>query len=139
MVKYLSVVVAVSAILASQVVLGEEAEMMELILHQGSADAQVRPGPQIGNFERMHEVPMVLTGLIRIYQVLVSSQDTQSCTFTLSCSRFGMEAIRKHGAFYGVLITADRLERCNGFGRGYYPVDPATGLSVDYPTEQYLP
>jgi hypothetical protein len=55
-----------------------------------------------------------LTKVIRIYQVIFSSRQGDVCNFTPSCSRYGYRAIKKHG-LRGVLMTADRLERCNCF------------------------
>jgi len=51
------------------------------------------------------------TGLIRIYQKYISTQDLPACNFTPSCSRFGMGSIQKYGFFRGILLTADRLLR----------------------------
>jgi len=48
-----------------------------------------------------------------------------------------MAAFRKYGLFYGGLMTADRLLRCNGLARRHYPIDLRTGLAIDYPTEVY--
>ena len=94
---------------------------------------------RITNFtiKEVSEAKLVCMGLIRLYQLFISSQDISVCNFTPSCSRFGMAAFRKHGLFYGGLMTADRLLRCNGLARRYYPVDPRTGLAIDYPTEVY--
>jgi putative component of membrane protein insertase Oxa1/YidC/SpoIIIJ protein YidD len=89
-------------------------------------------------FRETSESKLIATSLIRLYQLYVSSQDVPSCNFTLSCSRFGMLAIRKYGLFYGILMTSDRLQRCNRIGgRRYYPIDPRTGKSIDYPIETY--
>jgi len=88
-------------------------------------------------FKEVSEFKLMSTGLIRLYQLFISSQDMPVCNFTKTCSRFGMEAIRKYGVFWGVLMTADRLQRCNGIGRKYYPIDIETGLSIDYPVETY--
>lgn len=86
---------------------------------------------------RTSEAKLVLTGLIRLYRRFVSSQDLPSCNFTFSCSRFAEEAIRRYGLIHGVLIAADRLTRCYGLGRRYYPTDPETGLAVDRALEDY--
>ncbi|NIA29052.1 MAG: membrane protein insertion efficiency factor YidD [Actinobacteria bacterium] len=70
-------------------------------------------------------------GCIRFYQLFISSQDIPVCNFTPSCSKFGMAAIKKYGVFYGGLMTFDRLQRCNGLGRKYYPIHPVTDKSYD--------
>ena len=83
------------------------------------------------------EVKLAFMGLIRLYQLFISSQDKNVCIFTFSCSRFGMEAVRKYGIFFGTLMSSDRIQRCNGIGRRYYPIDFETGLSVDFPIDNY--
>jgi len=88
-------------------------------------------------FREVSELKLIATGLIRLYQLFISSQDMPVCNFTLSCSHFGMAAIRKYGFFYGILMISDRLQRCNGIGRKYYSIDSRTGLAIDYPIEVY--
>lgn len=89
-------------------------------------------------FKETSELKLIATGLIRLYQLFISTQDMPVCNFTLTCSRFGMAAIRRYGFFYGILMTSDRLQRCNGvIGRKYYSIDPKTGLAIDYPIEVY--
>ncbi|MCP4584240.1 MAG: membrane protein insertion efficiency factor YidD [candidate division Zixibacteria bacterium] len=84
-----------------------------------------------------NEAKMVMRGTIRFYQLFISSQDLSVCIFHPSCSRFGMAAIEKHGPLHGILMTSDRLQRCNGFGKSYYPIDPTTGKAIDLPIEYY--
>jgi putative component of membrane protein insertase Oxa1/YidC/SpoIIIJ protein YidD len=94
-----------------------------------------------GSFRRAlesgSELKSVFVGLIRVYQILISSQDTSVCNFTVSCSRFGMTAVQKYGIIHGLLMASDRLQRCTGFGRANYPLDLKTGLAVDFPLETY--
>ena len=77
------------------------------------------------------------TGLIRLYQKYISTQDQPACNFYPSCSRFGMGAIQKYGFFRGVLLTADRLLRDNGIAlHTHYTFDEAIGKYID-PVEAY--
>lgn len=65
----------------------------------------------------------VLIGLIRMYQISLSPLLRPSCRFNPSCSRYGIEAIRKHGPFKGSYLTIRRLMRCHPWGgHGYDPV-----------------
>jgi len=89
------------------------------------------------DFRETSEVKLGFSGLIRFYQVYISSQDIPSCNFTLTCSRFMTKAIQQHGAFHGILMGSDRLQRCFGPGRKYYPKDTKTGHVIDYPVEIY--
>lgn len=75
--------------------------------------------------------------LIRIYQRYISSQDGPVCNFSVSCSRYGFNAIQKFGIIHGVMMASDRIQRCNGFGRASYPQDPKTFLAIDLPMEMY--
>lgn len=89
------------------------------------------------DFKETSEVKLAFSGLIRIYQIYASSQDAPSCNFTLTCSRFMAKAIQENGAFHGLLMASDRLQRCFGLSRKYYSRDPETGLAIDYPVEFY--
>jgi putative component of membrane protein insertase Oxa1/YidC/SpoIIIJ protein YidD len=88
-------------------------------------------------FKETSEIKLAFSGVIRFYQIYISSQDAPSCNFTLTCSRFMTKAIQKYGAIHGFLMASDRLHRCFGASRIYYPRDPKTGLAIDYPVEVY--
>ena len=77
------------------------------------------------------ELKLVATGLIRLYQKFISSQDGPTCNFLPTCSRFGMACIQEYGVLRGVLLTADRLLRCNGSETRHLHKDPITGKYVD--------
>ena len=90
-------------------------------------------------FKETSEGKLFFIGTIRFYQLFISSQQNHQviCIFTPSCSRFGMAAIKKYGAFYGILMASDRLQRCNNFGKKSYPVRQETGKFYD-PVEPYF-
>lgn len=82
-------------------------------------------------------VRLFSTGLIRLYQKYISTQDLPACNFSPSCSRFGMGSIQEYGFFRGVLLTADRLLRDNGIAlHTHYTFDEALGKYID-PVEAY--
>ena len=83
------------------------------------------------NPQETSELKIVATGLIRLYQQFISSQDGPTCNFHPTCSRFGMACIQEYGVVRGILLTADRLLRCNGSQSRYYHTDAATGKYVD--------
>lgn len=83
------------------------------------------------------ELKLAFAGIIRFYQIFISSQDVPSCNFTLTCSRFTTKAIQNYGPIHGILMGGDRLQRCFGLSRKYYPLDPKTGYAIDYPVEVY--
>ncbi|HBJ95741.1 MAG TPA: membrane protein insertion efficiency factor YidD [Lentisphaeria bacterium] len=62
---------------------------------------------------------------IRIYRLCISPLLPPCCRFTPTCSAYGLEALRVHGAIKGSILTAWRILRCNPFCRaGYDPVPP---------------
>jgi putative membrane protein insertion efficiency factor len=77
------------------------------------------------------ELKLAATGLIRLYQKFISTQDGPTCNFVPTCSRFGMACVQKYGMVRGLLLTADRLLRCNGSQSRHYHKDEATGKYVD--------
>ncbi len=58
--------------------------------------------------------------LIRIYQYFISPLTGASCRYTPTCSQYGVEAIKKHGAFKGGWLTLKRIASCNP-GGGAWP------------------
>jgi putative component of membrane protein insertase Oxa1/YidC/SpoIIIJ protein YidD len=84
--------------------------------------------------ERTPLVPGVGTAfrsLIALYQLTLSSQDSPACNYEPTCSRFAQEAIEARGPVLGSLMTSDRLQRCIGAARKYYPPDPMTFRALD--------
>ena len=64
----------------------------------------------------------ILIGIIKIYQMIPGPWHDM-CRHVPSCSNYGIEAIKIHGAFYGSYLTIKRILRCNPFGTsGYDPV-----------------
>ena len=59
-------------------------------------------------------VRLACVGSIRFYQKWISPiGGSNRCGFSPSCSAFGYQAIQEQGAAVGILMTADRLTRCN--------------------------
>lgn len=66
----------------------------------------------------------LLTGLFRGWQ-LVRAGRPSPCRFSPTCSEYGLEAVRTHGAWRGGLLTLRRLGRCHPWGPfGFDPVPP---------------
>lgn len=66
---------------------------------------------------------LVLLGIV-FYQRSVSSGLPASCRFEPSCSRYGYEAIEKHGLLKGGWLTLRRLGRCHPFHEMEYDPVP---------------
>jgi uncharacterized protein len=62
---------------------------------------------------------------IRVYQREVSPRRPPCCRFSPTCSAYGIEAIRRHGAWRGGLLTLRRLLRCRPGAVGGLDAVPA--------------
>jgi uncharacterized protein len=71
-----------------------------------------------------------LIGLIRVYRLVFSGSLGGQCRFYPSCSRYGEEAIRVHGAIRGTALAAWRIARCGPFTKG--GVDPVPSRHAKY-------
>lgn len=68
-------------------------------------------------------VGYVFIFLIKVYQYFISPMLGNACRYTPSCSQYGVEAIKKHGAFKGGWLTLKRIARCHPWGgHGHDPV-----------------
>ncbi len=74
---------------------------------------------------------IVLSQFFLFYKNFISSQDSQSCGFTPSCSVYAVESIKKQGLIIGLLDAFDRLMRCNGFSPENYNIDYSKKLLFD--------
>lgn len=66
---------------------------------------------------------LLAASAITFYREFVSPTQGQRCGFFPSCSSFGLQAVSARGPFLGVMMTTDRLMRCNlltGPGPDYY-------------------
>jgi putative membrane protein insertion efficiency factor len=63
-----------------------------------------------------------LIALIKAYQYVLSPLLGNHCRFYPSCSHYAVEAIERHGALRGGLLTIARLSRCHPWHEG--GVDP---------------
>jgi len=59
---------------------------------------------------------------IRFYQVYLSPLKRTRCPYIPTCSQYGLDAIKTHGAFKGVILAIWRILRCNPFSKG--GIDP---------------
>lgn len=71
------------------------------------------------------------SGLHGFYKRFISSQDGASCQFAPSCSHYAKLAIKKHHLFLGIILTTDRLIRCNGHFEDHF--FNGQGKAIDIP------
>ncbi|AXT19278.1 membrane protein insertion efficiency factor YidD [Flavobacteriaceae bacterium AU392] len=61
--------------------------------------------------------------LVRIYQTLISPLTPATCRFQPTCSHYTIEALKRHGLFYGGRLAIKRIFSCHPWGKsGYDPV-----------------
>lgn len=67
----------------------------------------------------------ILIILIRFYQKNLSGLKGRStCVYIPTCSQYALEAVEKHGAIKGGLLSLWRIIRCNPFSKGGYDPVP---------------
>ncbi|WZX99365.1 membrane protein insertion efficiency factor YidD [Bacillus sp. FSL W7-1360] len=62
--------------------------------------------------------------LIRLYQRCISPLKPPSCRFYPTCSHYGIEAIKLHGALKGGYLTCKRILKCHPFHPGGFDPVP---------------
>ncbi len=81
-----------------------------------------RPQPFGGLRKTRSPLAIVLLGGITGYRWIFSGRPSP-CRFDPTCSQYGLDAIRDHGAVRGGWLTLKRLGRCRpGGGLGFDPV-----------------
>jgi len=91
-------------------------------LHTAHRAPLVEAPPDPAEPVRKSPAARVSTGLIRAYQ-LARIGRVSPCRFTPTCSQYAVEAVERHGAGRGLMLTARRLGRCRPGGpSGYDPV-----------------
>jgi putative membrane protein insertion efficiency factor len=63
---------------------------------------------------------------VLLYRLCVSPWKPPTCRFRPTCSRYALDALRRHGAVRGGWLAVRRLCRCHPFCEpGFDPVPPA--------------
>ena len=63
---------------------------------------------------------LLLIGLVRLYQLLISPVLGRRCRFYPSCSVYFIESVRKYGAIRGTWRGIRRICRCHPWNPGGY-------------------
>jgi uncharacterized protein len=78
---------------------------------------------------------LLLTLLVRGYQVLISPLLGPRCRFYPSCSAYALEALRRHGALRGSWLAVRRLARCHPWNPGGVDHVPPAVPAADAPAQ----
>jgi uncharacterized protein len=66
-----------------------------------------------GFLTRYNPLTLSFSGLMYLYQRVISPQLPSACLYEHSCSSFSRQLILEYGLAKGLFTTADRLMRCN--------------------------
>jgi putative membrane protein insertion efficiency factor len=66
----------------------------------------------------MSPLARLLSGLIVVYQRLLSPLFPRHCRYEPTCSAYAAEAIRVHGAMRGSVLALRRIGRCHPWAPG---------------------
>ncbi len=78
---------------------------------------------------------LLLRGAIRLYQLTLAYFFVGACRYEPSCSAYAVEAVTRHGALKGSVLTARRLCRCGPWTEGGHDPVPSSSLSC-HPAER---
>ncbi len=79
-------------------------------------------------------IARLLLGMIKLYQLTLALFIGGRCRFYPSCSHYGLDAIRIHGAIHGTWLTLRRIGRCHPFHDGGFDPVPE-GITPTGPRE----
>jgi putative component of membrane protein insertase Oxa1/YidC/SpoIIIJ protein YidD len=82
--------------------------------------------------KKINPVNLLIGGSLYVYQNVFSKHISADCLFTPSCSEFSKQSIKKYGLFKGILLSIDRLNRCNRIA-----AQDLKHKSVDQKTHRY--
>lgn len=73
----------------------------------------------------------IFLALIRFYQLVISPIKPPTCRFYPTCSHYGLEAVRCHGAAKGGWLTIKRICKCHPFHPGGFDPVPEKTDEID--------
>jgi len=68
--------------------------------------------------KKLNPVNFLFGGALFVYQNILSKQISAGCLYTPGCSEFSKEAIREYGLVKGIILSDDRVHRCNSYAAG---------------------
>ena len=68
-------------------------------------------------------ITLIIVGIIKFYQIVVSPVIGPSCRHYPTCSQYTIESLKTHGVLRGLYLSVRRIWRCRpGGSHGYDPV-----------------
>ena len=67
-----------------------------------------------------------LVGAVRAYRFALSPWLGSACRFEPTCSAYALDALEKHGAVVGTMLTVGRVARCHPWCAGGHDPVPDT-------------
>lgn len=74
----------------------------------------------------------LLIGFVRLYQLIISPYLPSSCRYHPTCSRYTIEALKRHGALKGTWLGIKRISRCHPWSEGGYDPVPDTKSEIEF-------
>jgi uncharacterized protein len=72
----------------------------------------------------------LLVGIVRGYRFFLSPWLGSACRFYPTCSAYALDALARHGAVEGSMLTAGRILRCHPWCEGGHDPVPDQGLRL---------
>lgn len=73
----------------------------------------------------------LLIGFVRLWRAVISPLYGDVCKYYPTCSSYGLEALRLHGAIRGSYLTIARLARCHPWAMGGFDPVPGSNLEAE--------
>tara|TARA_B100001079_G_C16395731_1_gene508974 strand:+ start:876 stop:1091 length:216 start_codon:yes stop_codon:yes gene_type:complete len=61
---------------------------------------------------------------IKFYQLFISPLLRSNCRFQPTCSQYAFDAIKEHGVFKGIKLSAKRISKCHPWHDGGFDPVP---------------
>jgi putative membrane protein insertion efficiency factor len=114
----------------------DDMELIKLHINQSVANENTQFKNTVKIQKTYNPGKLLLYVPLYFYQKIISEQVSAVCSFEPSCSAFSIQSIKQLGILKGLLLTADRLTRCNGQAQAeseYYLYDPLKAKVIDEP------